>query len=266
MSRRDIISVALVFNLVLRPYGTQYRKCDEFIFKIIFRPCGGDRLGMANFYRYFAPGRAMSKVQQKCSTMGIYNKIKWVLGIFMVFFLIVATNLIDRDNFIRVKNSVQTIYEDRLIAQGLIFEFSTLIQEKEMASALSDTAFFRERNSIVNSELEALTSRYLATKLTDHEERVFSGLQADLQSLNNLESAAEKLQPANNSNYKNLLGSIKTNLHELSKIQLEEGRHQSLLSKEAIETVELFTRLEIYLLIFLAVLVQIIVIYKPKVA
>lgn len=64
--------------------------------------------------------------------MGIYNKIKWVLGIFMVFFLIVATNLIDRDNFIRVNNSVQTIYEDRLVAQGLIFEFSTLIQEKEI--------------------------------------------------------------------------------------------------------------------------------------
>lgn len=64
--------------------------------------------------------------------MGIYNKIRWVLGIFMVFFLIVAINLIDRDNFIRVNNSVQTIYEDRLVAQVLIFEFSASIQEKEI--------------------------------------------------------------------------------------------------------------------------------------
>jgi hypothetical protein len=73
--------------------------------------------------------------------MTFYNKIKWVLGILMVFVLIVATNLIDRSNFIQVRDSVVTIYEDRLIANDLIFEISKLVQEKEIAVALSDSIF-----------------------------------------------------------------------------------------------------------------------------
>lgn len=73
--------------------------------------------------------------------MTFFNKIKWVLSILMVFVLIVTTNLIDRNNFIRVKDSVVTIYEDRLIAKDLIFEMSKAVQEKEVAVAASDTTF-----------------------------------------------------------------------------------------------------------------------------
>ncbi len=190
--------------------------------------------------------------------------MKWILGIFLVFFLIVATNLIDRDNFIRVKDSIVTIYEDRLVAQGLILDLSTLIREKELAIAVSDAAFFEERNTAVNSEIDGLIARYAATRLTDHEKNVFNRLQANLKSLNNLESSPGLLQSDNSSNYKVQIGLIGQNLKELSEIQIEEGRNQTLLSKEVIKTVELYTRLEIYLLIFLAVLVQILIIYTPK--
>lgn len=198
------------------------------------------------------------------STMRIFNKVKWILGIFLVFFLIVATNLIDRDNFIRVKDSIVTIYEDRLVAQGLILDLSTLIREKELAIAVSDAAFFEERNTAVNSEIDGLIARYATTRLTDHEKNVFNRLQANLKSLNNLESSPGLLQSDNSSNYKVQIGLIGQNLKELSEIQIEEGRNQTLLSKEVIKTVELYTRLEIYLLIFLAVLVQILIIYTPK--
>jgi len=68
----------------------------------------------------------------------------------MVFVLIIATNLIDRNNFTRVKDSVITIYEDRLVANDLIFEMSNSFQEKEIAVAASDSAFFLERNKQVN--------------------------------------------------------------------------------------------------------------------
>lgn len=36
------------------------------------------------------------------------------------------------------------------------------------------------------------------------------------------------------------------------------------ISKKAIDSVELFTQIEIYLLIFLAIVIQIIVMYNPK--
>jgi hypothetical protein len=60
------------------------------------------------------------------------------------------------------------------------------------------------------------------------------------------------------------IANVEENLHELSKIQLNEGQRQMLISKRVLDTVELFTQIEIYFLIVLAIIVQIIVIYKPK--
>ncbi|MGB5942285.1 MAG: hypothetical protein WBG71_05340 [Leeuwenhoekiella sp.] len=57
---------------------------------------------------------------------------------------------------------------------------------------------------------------------------------------------------------------MKTNLDDLAKIQLDEGSRQMSISKRAVDTVELFTQIEIYLLVFLAIVVQIIVMYNPK--
>ncbi|MDG1728743.1 MAG: hypothetical protein P8K68_03220 [Algibacter sp.] len=74
--------------------------------------------------------------------MTFYNKIKWVLGISMIFILILSTNLIDRNSFVRMKDSVVTIYEDRIIANDLIFEMSKSVHEKEIAVALLDSVFF----------------------------------------------------------------------------------------------------------------------------
>jgi hypothetical protein len=60
------------------------------------------------------------------------------------------------------------------------------------------------------------------------------------------------------------IAKIKKNLDDLSKIQLLEGSKQMSISKKAIDSVELFTQIEIYLLIFLAIVIQIIVMYNPK--
>ena len=81
--------------------------------------------------------------------MAFYNKIKWTLGIILIFVLIIATNLIDKNNFVRVRDSVVTIYEDRLIANDLIFEILKSVQQKELAILLSDSTFFENQNSII---------------------------------------------------------------------------------------------------------------------
>lgn len=191
--------------------------------------------------------------------MELFNKIKWVLSVLLVFFLILTTNLIDKENFRRVKNSIVTIYEDRIVANDLIFEYLLLIHEKELAVASSDTDFFKERNAQVKKKIENLTSRYLTTKLTDREAVVFEMFREDLSKLERIEASMD----VDKATYDNLLFDIKEKLNELSKIQLKEGRNQVALSKEAFDDVELFTQLEIYILIFLAIVVQIIILYKP---
>lgn len=78
--------------------------------------------------------------------MTFYNKIKWVLGILIIFALIITTNLIDKNNYSKVGNSIVTIYEDRLIAKDLIFKISNAIHKKEVAAISANTAFFETTN------------------------------------------------------------------------------------------------------------------------
>ncbi|WMI65450.1 MCP four helix bundle domain-containing protein [Aestuariibaculum sp. YM273] len=196
--------------------------------------------------------------------MAFYNKLKWILGILMIFVLIIATNLIDKNNFIRVRDSVVTIYEDRLIANDLIFEMLKSVQQKELAVSLSDSTFFQNENALVNDKLQSLISRFEQTKLTSEEAKVFQDLKRNVQLLITAENEFLNSDYSDNSQMVNHIESLKSNLNDLSKIQLTEGNRQMSISKRAVDTVELFTQIEIFILVFLAVLIQIIVMYKPK--
>lgn len=196
--------------------------------------------------------------------MTFYNKLKWILGILMIFVLIIATNLIDKNNFVRVRDSVVTIYEDRLIANDLIFKMLQLVQEKEIAVAVSDSTFFKDKNLKVNTNLQSLVSRFEQTKLTTQETKVFNSLKNNLKSLISSESQFLNSDYSDKSKIVNNIENLKTNLNDLSKIQLNEGSRQMLISKSAVDTVELFTQIEIYFLVILAIIIQIIVMYTPK--
>ncbi|GAL63634.1 MCP four helix bundle domain-containing protein [Algibacter lectus] len=196
--------------------------------------------------------------------MGFYNKLKWILGILMVFVLIIATNLIDKNNFVRVRDSVVTIYEDRLVANDLIFEMLKSVQEKELAVAISDSTFFDNKNSKVNHNIEALVSRFEETKLTSQEENVFTDLKQNVKLLVDAETKFLNSGYTDNAQIIKHIESLKTNLSDLSKIQLTEGNRQMSISKRALDSVELFTQIEIFILVFLAIVIQIVVMYNPK--
>lgn len=196
--------------------------------------------------------------------MAFYNKIKWVLGILMVFVIIVTTNLIDRNNFLRVKDSVTTIYEDRLIANDLIFEILKPIHEKEVAVAMSDSAFFSERNKLLNANIRDFIERFEQTKLTVEEQNVFKNLKVNIVNLKQYEIAFIASNFSEKEPLFKQISGVNKNLYDLSKIQLNEGSRQISISNRAIDTVELYTQIEIYILIFLAIVIQIIVMYNPK--
>jgi hypothetical protein len=196
--------------------------------------------------------------------MNFYDKVKWVLGILMVFVLIITTNLLDKNNFIRVKDSVVSIYEDRLAVNDLIFEMAKLVQEKEMAIVLSNTEFYAKKNSNIDKKMQGFIERYEATKLTVEERNVFNDFKDNIQSLSKMEVSILENDFKEKETKLTLIFEIKDNLYDLTKIQLNEGRRQMSISQKAIDKVELFTQIEIYILIFLAIVVQIIVMYNPK--
>ncbi|MDP5092368.1 MAG: MCP four helix bundle domain-containing protein [Polaribacter sp.] len=196
--------------------------------------------------------------------MNFYDKVKWVLGILMVFVLIITTNLLDKNNFIRVKDSVVSIYEDRLIANDLIFEIAKSIKQKEIAIVTSNATFFDETNKSENKNIQFYIDKYEETKLTSEERTVFNQFKANIDNLKIKESEFVQNGMNDKSNLLKLLFEIDENLYDLTKIQLNEGRKQMSISQKAIDTVELFTQIEIYLLVFLAIVVQVIVMYNPK--
>jgi len=196
--------------------------------------------------------------------MAFLNKAKWVLGILIVFVLILSTNIIDRENFLRVKAAIITIYEDRLIANDLLFEMLESVQEKEIAAATSDTVFYGKKNSTINTTVANLVKRYEQTKMTPEEEAMFDDFKSNYENLKNAEKAFIDSEFYEKKSLFTAIYEVKKNLHRLSKIQLNEGGRQMSISKNALNSVELFTTIEINILIFLAILIQIIVIYNPK--
>ena len=176
----------------------------------------------------------------------------------------IINHLIDKNNFTRVKDSVVSIYEDRLVVNDLIFEMSKLVQEKEMAIVLSNTEFYTKKNSNIDKKMQGFIEQYEATKLTVEERNVFNDFKDNIQFLSKTEASILENDFKEKETHLTLIFEIKDNLYDLTKIQLNEGRRQMAISQKAIDKVELFTQIEIYILIFLAIVVQIIVLYNPK--
>lgn len=198
-----------------------------------------------------------------------FTKIKWILGISLVFLLILATNLIDRKSYHQMKDTVENIYEDRLVAKNILFEISLLTQEKVLAIAQSDTAFFQTRNGKVNDRISELSDKYEECDLTPKEAEAFEVLQTNLEDLKGLESGYlqiedPELKAEREAAMLKDLKKIEENFVTITEIQLEEGKRQMFVGKQAVESIELLNKMEFYLLVVLAVIVQIIVLYKRR--
>tara|TARA_R110000868_G_scaffold275317_1_gene535061 strand:- start:488 stop:1096 length:609 start_codon:yes stop_codon:yes gene_type:complete len=196
--------------------------------------------------------------------MAILNKLKWIFGVFLVFFIILATNLIDRDNFLRIKDSTASIYEDRLIAKSIIYDLSKQFHRKEIALLKADSSFYQQENQATNSLIEEALAQFTSTKLTSKEALIFEDLKLSIADLQAKEATLLNDAEKNYPNQLLLIQEIESKLNALAAIQLEEGKRLVLISEKAMNSIELFTQMEIYVLLGLAILVQILIMYKPK--
>lgn len=196
--------------------------------------------------------------------MNIFNKIRWVAGVLLVFAIVLTTNLIDKDNFRKLRDSVVTIYEDRVVASDLIFEMTILIQEKEVAFATADSSFFPSKNEQANQKLQLLLASFEQTKLTQKEHQILNLFKRELDRLMSLEEAYLNKSQEGTKPLFQAIDQIVHQLYNLSKVQLEEGKRQMKKSNKTMETIDLFTKLEIVFLILMALIVQVIILYKPK--
>jgi hypothetical protein len=185
-----------------------------------------------------------------------FNRIKWLLGILLIFAIVLVTNLVDRKNFQNIKESVVSIYEDRIVASDLIFRISNLIHEKELALYTQDSSLISQ--AALNAEIDSLLLAYSGTKITKSEQEHFDRFKENYAALKHLEGkqsseqALEKMQR------------LEKNLQDLSAIQLQEGYRQKAMSERSLESVELFTKIEIVFLVLISIGAQIFILVGPK--
>jgi len=204
--------------------------------------------------------------------MTILNKLKWTAALSVVFLLILATNLIDQDHFRKVRQSIVTIHEDRLVVTDYIYQLAMILSDKRLAIALNDTAYFSANKLADNDKMIGLINNFYDTKLTSEERKVLGSLEKNLNTL--VEDEADFVVVVNNNEAKSLeikssiidqIAVLKGNLNTLANIQMKEGRRQIAIANRSVDSIDLFTRIEIIALIIIGILFQIIILYKPKV-
>lgn len=187
------------------------------------------------------------------------KKLGYISGILFVFFLILATNLIDQTNFKKLQKSITSIYEDQLVVKNIIFDLSNLIHEKELANATSDSIFYTRSIKACDENIDSLIATYEETEMTRMEGKTFDKLCEGLDNLNRLEAIPLSESNSEIISERNVqLKSLNIHIHELAEIQVEEGFREKKVGNNALASIELFTQLEIYFLIFLLIVVSII--------
>ena len=196
--------------------------------------------------------------------MSVFNKIKWVFVVMVVFTLILATNLIDKRNFRSISESIVSIYEDRLVVKNLILDMATAINKKEVAFLTQDTAFLATQNTVLTEALNADIQQFEQTSYTDKEAASLALLKKDIEVMLKAEEELIATNFEDYDRYNVCIKDLNDHLDALAHIQMQEGKKQFITSQRKMVTVELFTKIETYLLIFLGVIALIIIFYKPK--
>jgi len=140
-------------------------------------------------------------------------------ALFTLCVLVLFSNYQDQEHTDNVKNSISTLYEDRLVVEYYILKMTVDIYEIKQALNSTEQGHGNSAHQIAASlsHIDGLSNAYRKTKFTKTEDEKFAIL---LKTLNEFESSTSqdvvyKLQVANEA---------LVLLHELSAIQLEESK------------------------------------------
>lgn len=201
------------------------------------------------------------------STGNIWNRVKAVAGLLIIFLLVLATNLMDKHHFEVVKRSLTTVYEDRLVVKDYLYKISGLLQHKHRQLMEGEDARKAISQDATDS-IYSIFSQYVNTQMTQEEQLLVVDLRAQLEQFSRLEDALAAGQTAFGQGEVEKLSDLnwemRSTIDHLFDIQMKEGKRQIEHSNRAIERSNLMAKLEIGALILIGLVIQVIVFYKPS--
>lgn len=186
-------------------------------------------------------------------TLAIKSKMTAALLLCAAIGMVMLTNFGEHNNSKKINSAITSMYQDRLVVEGYIFDLSQHIDKlHHIYIKAHDAGTLTDRQlAAFNGHIDAITAinlQYEKTKLTAEEQHHFGKFR-------DICATMEGRQPVNGNSYQQLQ-QAKTHLGQLSGIQLKEARLQmdSVTSLSSFSTI--ISQVEMGVLIVIAILIQ----------
>ena len=194
----------------------------------------------------------------------IPQRIQIGLVLAMAFLLVLGSNRLDQRHFSTIQTTVNSVHEDRVVVQDIIYKLNNIFHAKELRFVLKESP---ENNTSENQKVEELLSDFETTELTAKESKLLYELKVQFSNLRELEN---KMSPSNPDTLaKNVLVAkatlvqIDEKLDGLSQIQLQQSGQLTQLSKKSLGINILLSKLEVAFMVAIGIAILALLFY-PK--
>lgn len=195
----------------------------------------------------------------------IMQRIPIVLTLLLAFALVLGSNRMDKRHFSEIDARVNSVYKDRVLVQGYIYELSNIFHYKELEiiqeNELSDQA-------AINQKVDRLLSDFSLTQLTREESKELNELVALFDDLKENEQIIINTSNVSNNDVRSAAASTLQNINQtldrLSDIQLEESDKLTILSKDSLRMITMLSSIEIIFLIIIGIITLVMIFYPVK--
>ncbi|SOE19736.1 Four helix bundle sensory module for signal transduction [Spirosomataceae bacterium TFI 002] len=193
------------------------------------------------------------------------KKFERITALILLLIIVITTNVMDNTSFKIVEDSVNNIYEDRLVAYDLTYKMYSEVMERRMALSQNDLSHFQSNTAKFESSIGDLIAQYSNTKLTQKEDENFKALQSQFSELKVLESRLVGSKTSENSlkEVEVKTAKIIESLQSLAAIQISEGKRQLNKSKQAIYSSNVLSKIEIVSMIVISLIIVFLIIKDP---
>jgi hypothetical protein len=182
------------------------------------------------------------------------QRLKTGLALGLVFLLVFATNQVDRKHFETVQFNLQSIFEDRLVAKGYLYQLQDKLFKEQLSLEDSTTQYLD-----ADSSFSQILEKYKGTKLTTAEQNALQTFQEQIAKYRSLKKESPNPQAWANQ----LIALLKT-LDQLAEIQIKEGEVLNRTAKKSLDFTDFISQLEIIVLVLTGLIIQVLIFYRPK--
>lgn len=188
-------------------------------------------------------------------------QISIIMGLALI--MIFGSNRLNQRYYTEVKNTVNSVYQDRVVVQGYIFELNNIFHRKEIS--------LLRQEPISNSDsarIEMLLVDFGNTELTEKESRLLKDLSSQVHLLHEIGGKIEELDsPASKDSqqeYNELLNNIEQTLVGLADVQLDQSSRLNIFSRDILDTINVLSNIEIAFMILMGIIILALIFYPSK--